>query len=161
MFFTYLVVSSIAVQAPRIRCYDLVCKFQFSGLLMLSMGDGGGGHCLVWMEWRPARWSVCLPLLIFPCTIKSRLQKFSSGTGSPGWPGKRAIKRLWWWLCYQLFSLKLELPSVLWHCWLIGRKGIRPVKWWGIDVVICLERGANDLHMVQLMPLPPRRLLLQ
>jgi len=23
-------------------------------------------------------------------------------------------------------------------------------------MVICLERGANDLHMVQLMPLPPR-----
>jgi len=22
-------------------------------------------------------------------------------------------------------------------------------------VVICLERGADDLHMVQLMPLPP------
>ena len=22
-------------------------------------------------------------------------------------------------------------------------------------MVICLERGANDLHMVQLMPLPP------
>ena len=28
-------------------------------------------------------------------------------------------------------------------------------------MVICLERGANDLHMVQLMPLPPHRLLLQ
>ena len=28
-------------------------------------------------------------------------------------------------------------------------------------MVICLERGANDLHMVQLMPLPPRHLLLQ
>jgi len=27
-------------------------------------------------------------------------------------------------------------------------------------VVICLERGANDLHMVQLMPLPPCHLLL-
>jgi len=26
-------------------------------------------------------------------------------------------------------------------------------EWWGADVVICLERGA-DLHMVQLMPLP-------
>jgi len=25
-------------------------------------------------------------------------------------------------------------------------------------VVICLEQGANDLHMVQLMPLPPRDL---
>ena len=27
-------------------------------------------------------------------------------------------------------------------------------------MVICLERGANDLHMVQLMPLPPYRLML-
>ena len=28
-------------------------------------------------------------------------------------------------------------------------------------MVICLEQGANDLHMVQLMPLPLHRLLLQ
>jgi len=28
-------------------------------------------------------------------------------------------------------------------------------------VVISLERGANDLHMVQLMSLPPNHLLLQ
>jgi len=49
------------------------------------------------------------------------------------------------------------LPSVLWRCWLGGRIGIQPVKtdWWGTGMVICLERGANDLHMVQLMPLPP------
>jgi len=33
------------------------------------MGDGGGGHWLVRMEWHPAGWSVCLPLLIFLCTI--------------------------------------------------------------------------------------------
>jgi len=35
-----------------------------------------------------------------------------------------------------------------------GRKGIRPVKteWWGVGVVIYLERGA-DMHMAQLMPL--------
>ena len=47
------------------------------------------------------------------------------------------------------------LPSVLWRCWLGGRKGIRPVKIerWGAGVVICLEQGA-DLHMAQLMPLP-------
>ena len=39
-------------------------------------------------------------------------------------------------------------PSVLWRCWLGGRKGIRPVKteWWGAGMVICLEPGA-DLHM--------------
>jgi len=47
------------------------------------------------------------------------------------------------------------VPSVLWRCWLGGRKGIRPVKteWWGAGMVICLQRGA-DLHMAQLMPLP-------
>jgi len=27
-------------------------------------------------------------------------------------------------------------------------------------MVICLEQGASDLHMVQLMPLPPHHLLL-
>jgi len=45
--------------------------------------------------------------------------------------------------------------SVLWRCWLGGRKGIRPVKTepWGAGMVISLERGA-DLHMAQLMPLP-------
>jgi len=42
-----------------------------------------------------------------------------------------------------------------------SEKNIRPVKieWWG--VAICLEQGANDLHMVQLVPWPPDRLLLQ
>jgi len=47
------------------------------------------------------------------------------------------------------------LPSVLWRCWLGGRKGIRPVKteWWDAGMVICPRRGA-DLHTAQLMPLP-------
>ena len=48
------------------------------------------------------------------------------------------------------------LPSVIWHCWLGGRKGIRPVKkteWWGAGVVSCLQRGADCLLIVQLMPL--------
>ena len=30
----------------------------------------------------------------------------------------------------------------------------------GGGVVVCLERGANDLHMVELMLLPPSHLLL-
>ena len=63
-----------------------------------------------------------------------------------GWSGH------WLGLVFFLFSL---VPSVLWRCWLGGRKGIRPVKnrLVGIGVVICLEWGA-DLHMAQLMPLP-------
>jgi len=40
--------------------------------------------------------------------------------------------------------------------------GIGPVKteWWGAGMVICLEQGATDFHMVQLMQLPPHHLLL-
>jgi len=30
-----------------------------------------------------------------------------------------------------------------------------------VDVVSYLERGSNDMHMRQLMPLPPHHLLLQ
>jgi len=61
---------------------------------LLLLGDGGGGHwLLVWMEWRPSGWSVCLPLLISPCTIKSRSSLLAPA--HPGGPGKRAIKWLW------------------------------------------------------------------
>ena len=63
-------------------------------------------------------------------------------------------------LCFQLnFStctIMAWLPSVLWRCWLGGKKGIWPVKkleWWVTGMVICLEQVA-DLHMAQLMPLP-------
>ena len=57
-------------------------------------------------------------------------------------------------VCIYLITWQC-LSSVLWRCWLGGRKGIRPVKteWWGAGVVICLERDA-DLHMAPLMPLP-------
>jgi len=65
-------------------------------------GNGGGGHCLVWMEWRPSGWSVCLPLLIFPCTIKSRSSLLAPA--HPGGPGKKDRKTVvvWWWWCYKM-----------------------------------------------------------
>jgi len=52
--------------------------------------------------------------------------------------------------CWEAFSV--------WHCWLGVRKSVRPVKieWQGVGVVVCLERGADCLHMVQLMPTHPR-----
>ena len=56
----------------------------------------------------------------------------------------------------SLLCLICILPSVLWCCWLGGRKGIRPVKklwvvgcWRG-----CVSGARLDLHMAQLMPLP-------
>ena len=36
---------------------------------------------------------MCLPLLIFHCTIKSRSSLLAPA--HPGGPGKRAVKRLW------------------------------------------------------------------
>jgi len=60
---------------------------------------------------------------------------------------------------FQLFimckMMSVSFAFSAWHCWLGGRKGIRPVKseWWGAGMVICLGQGA-DLHMAQLMSLP-------
>ena len=62
-------------------------------LSAVKMGDSGGRHWLVRMEWHPARWSVCLSLLIFPCTVKSRSSLLAPA--QPDGPRKRAVKRLW------------------------------------------------------------------
>jgi len=35
-----------------------------------------------------------------------------------------------------------------------GHPACKKTEWWGAGVVICLERGA-DLHMAQLLPVPP------
>ena len=64
-------------------CFEIIA---FSALTLLVGGDGGGGHWLVRMEWRPAGWSVFLPLLVFPCTIKSRSSILAPA--HPGRPGK-------------------------------------------------------------------------
>jgi len=68
-------------------------------------------------------------------------------TASKHWRHFMPILTLYF--CYAL------IPSVLWHCWLGGRMGMRPVKHW---VVGCwhsyLSGWDADLHMAQLMPLP-------
>jgi len=58
-----------------------------------TVGDGGGGHWLVRMEWRLAGWSVYLPLLIFRSTIKFKSSLLAPA--HPGGPGEKAVKRLW------------------------------------------------------------------
>jgi len=70
--------------------------------------DGGGGHWLVQMEWCSAGWSVCLPLLIFPCTIKSRSSLLAPA--HPGGPGKWAVKTV---VCVCVFFMHYRLTS--WH----------------------------------------------
>ena len=70
-----------------------------------TSGGGGGWHCLVRMELRQAGWPVYLPLLIFPCTIKSRSSLLAPA--HPGGSGKRAEKWLWWCggMCLGIFGL--------------------------------------------------------
>ena len=59
---------------------------------------------------------------------------------------------------FDLFIVSGCMHSVRWRCCLGVRKSIWPVNidWWGIGVVICLERGGDYLHMVQLIPLHPK-----
>ena len=82
---------------PQFLAHVNCGQFAFSALTLLAgrqeghpacknMWIGVGGHWLVRMEWRPAWWSVCLPLLIFPCTIKSRSSLLA--LAHPGCPGK-------------------------------------------------------------------------
>jgi len=81
-----------------------------------------------------------------PYQILARLWTRKCGKGSPLCIVKFAF--ITYSLLFQTFT------SLLWHCWLGVRKSIRSEKneWWDVGVVICLERGADCLHMVQLMP---------
>jgi len=68
------------------KCYYCsLCNLTIIITVAISnRGDGGGGYWLFRMEWHPARWSVCLPLLIFPCTMKSRSSLLAPAhTGGP------------------------------------------------------------------------------
>jgi len=82
-----------------IRSYDNihVCKLIAldTANVYNKWGDGGGGHCLVWMEWHPAGWSVCLPLLIFPYTMKSRRSLLAPA--HLGYHGKKGSKTVVVW----------------------------------------------------------------
>jgi len=79
-------------------------------------GDDGGGHWLVRMEWRPAGWSMFLPLLIFHCTIKSRSSLLAPA--HPGGPGRRAVKWLWWLDSRGVYVFVVEIStSPELHCY--------------------------------------------
>ena len=49
--------------------------------------------------------------------LHHKVQKFSSGTSSPGWSGKRAVKRLWYGAMFALFS---STEFVLNYCYCVA-----------------------------------------
>jgi len=64
--------AQLASTSLAFSALTLLVEWQEGHPTCKEMGDGGDGHWLVQMEWCPAGWSMCLPLLIFPCTIKCR-----------------------------------------------------------------------------------------
>ena len=98
--FTHTHIIQMIIQIWKQKCCN--CKHSATWqicnnfcMLQHKQGDGGDRHWLVRMEWRSAGWSVCLPPLIFPCTIKSRSSLLARA--HPGGPGKGAVKRLSLW----------------------------------------------------------------
>ena len=77
------------------------------------------------------------------------------------------VQRLYSYICV---CWKKILPSVLWRCWLGGRKGIRPVKteWWGTvlawlsvwsEVQTCIWPSWCHCHSLSIAPVKSRLVL--
>jgi len=75
-------------------------------------GDGGGGHWLVQMEWRPAARSVSASVNL---PLHHKVQ-FSSGTGSPGWSRKKGRKTVVVWCGCALASTAESVSQHLYLC---------------------------------------------
>jgi len=57
-----------------------------------------------------------------------------------------SVRNVKWLLVYHLLRVESELPSMLCHCWLGVRvSSLSEIEWRGAGMVICLERGADDL----------------
>jgi len=134
-----LVFSSIFVLIGHLT---LLVGRQEGHLVCKKWGDGGGGHWLVWLEWRPSGWSVCLPLLIFPCTIKSRSSFLAPA--HPEDPGKKGRKTVvvwlwtvsWWWVVWMLLGLCVCVLLSSWtSCSAAARlsRGLSSI-WWSLVV---------------------------
>jgi len=53
--------------------------------------------------------------------------------------------------CYIVFFAFSALMLLV--GWQEGHLACKKLEWWGVEVVVCQERGTDCLHMVQLMPL--------
>jgi len=103
-------IDLVAFSAVAFSALTLLVGRQEGHPACKKWGNGGGGHWLVQMEWRPAGWSVCLPLLISTCTIKSRSSLLAPA--HMGGPGKMAVKRLCVCVCvYVCVYTVLELSE--------------------------------------------------
>ena len=129
-----LILLSVHRDTERTCCYD--CMFMLGLSARGYWSQSGSWHCCsssctftAWLCWHHL---FCIFSTWLACKVGNRTSS----------------------LCFVNFG-EFCLPSMLWHSWFSGMKGIRPVKteWWDACMVICLGWGA-DLHVAQLMPLP-------
>jgi len=112
-----VVVSFFMSSLALLTSFALVA---FSALTLLCGQQEGHPACKKMGGWW--RWALVSPDGVAPnrmvCVsafvnlpLHHKVKKFSSGTGSPGWSRKRAVKRLWWWWFSfaQIFSKTLFL----------------------------------------------------
>jgi len=83
------IIIIIIVKYIAFSAFTLLVGRQEGHPVCKKLGDDGGGHWLVWMEWHPAGWSVCASVNL---PLHHRVQRFSSGTVSPGWSQKKGDK---------------------------------------------------------------------
>ena len=82
---------------------------------------------------------MCLPLLIFPCTIKSRSSLLAPA--QPGWSWKRAVIRLWLWcsgIIPYLISLEEATDSAE------ARVDFEPCE----DCISCVHRSVHNSEVL-------------
>ena len=149
----------------RTRCTDVAATASFAWCMIGSQHDNVMSHTVTTYHqqsvWRPSRRQP-VPANNRRKVVECNLQ---------WWP-LHGLVNLWQTEVYpfkqrgcSLSEISLTwctpycpVPSVLRHCWLGVRNSIRPEKnkWPGVGAVICLERGVDCLHKVQLMPLHPK-----
>ena len=79
--------------------------------------------------------------------------RVASDISGRGWMSVACLNSEWWLLKYSYYYSVL-LPSVLWHCWLGGRKGIWPVKNLSSEVLAWLSVWSEVQTCICSMPLP-------
>jgi len=101
-------VSCVRCILSTILCHHYCA---FSALTLMVGRREGHPACKKYGGWW--RWTLVGPDGVAPSRmvdvsasvnlpLHHKVQKFSSGTGSPGWSRKNGRKRLWWWWCVTI-----------------------------------------------------------
>ena len=79
------------------------------------------------------------------CKLVSKLLESFCSRAMPKQRSPLLCGLLWRTICFRFTCYWSLSVSVLWRCWLGITKSVRLAKneWWGVGVVICLERSAD------------------